>query len=258
MHIIMAQIKIVLKHLYFLFLKGIVACKSIFWKLFGGKKPDYHSIPIIINNFNRLEYLTKLIHSLEERGYRNIYILDNDSSYQPLLDYYKKTPYEVIYLHQNVGFLALWKTPVYRRFRKQFYVYTDSDVVLDEQCPDDFMKVFLSVLLEHPACMKVGFGIRIDDLPDHYSEKQSVINWESQYWANRVNNLLFKARIDTTFALYRPYCKGGSSPHLVFRTDFPYVIRHLPWYQDTRHLSEEDQFYIAHSKKETFWTGRLQ
>lgn len=246
------------KFLRLLFLECQVLCKTVFWRICGGKQPEYHRVPIIINNFNRLDSLLKLIHSLEERGYGNIIILDNDSTYPPLLEYYRETPYEVIYLHRNVGFLALWKTDVYKRFRKQFYVYTDSDVVLDKQCPEDFMKVFLSVLKKHPGCMKVGFGIRIDDLPDCYKEKQSVIKWESQYWENKREGFLFKARVDTTFALYRPYCSGGSSPHLVFRTDFPYVIQHLPWYQDTDHLTEEEQYYVAHSKKATFWTERLK
>ena len=50
---------------------------------------DYKEIPIIINNFNRLDTLQKLIASLEIRGYRNIYIIDNLSTYPPLLDYYK-------------------------------------------------------------------------------------------------------------------------------------------------------------------------
>lgn len=173
------------KFLRLLFLECQVLCKTVFWRICGGKQPEYHRVPIIINNFNRLDSLLKLIHSLEERGYGNIIILDNDSTYPPLLEYYRETPYEVIYLHRNVGFLALWKTDVYKRFRKQFYVYTDSDVVLDKQCPEDFMKVFLSVLKKHPGCMKVGFGIRIDDLPDCYKEKQSVIKWESQYWENK-------------------------------------------------------------------------
>ena len=55
---------------------------------------DYHDIPVIINNFNRLEYLKKLIESLEIRGYRNIYIIDNLSTYPPLLQYYNTCKYQ--------------------------------------------------------------------------------------------------------------------------------------------------------------------
>ena len=34
-------------------------------------------VPIIINNFNRLDTLCKLLDALVVRGYTNIYILDN-------------------------------------------------------------------------------------------------------------------------------------------------------------------------------------
>lgn len=45
---------------------------------------DWNQIPIIINNFNRLHYLTQLIDSLEKRGVKNIHILDNNSTYVTL------------------------------------------------------------------------------------------------------------------------------------------------------------------------------
>ncbi|MBQ6198614.1 MAG: glycosyltransferase family 2 protein [Bacteroidales bacterium] len=218
--------------------------------------PEYHSIPIIINNYNRLDSLKQLIHSLESRGYANIIILDNASTYPPLLEYYKTIPYDVVHLGGNYGFMALWRTAVYKRFKSSFYVYTDPDIVLDKQCPDDFMEFLLSSLKRHPSCLKIGLGIRIDDLPDCYKDKSHVVSWETQYWQNRVDDYLFIARVDTTFALYRPYCKGGSSPHLTYRTDFPYVIRHLPWYNDSNNLSDEERYYIAHSKTATHWTSR--
>ena len=74
----------------------------------GVRDIPYKEIPIVINNFNRLETLLKLLHSLEVRGYKNIYIIDNGSSYPPLLDYYRECPYTVYLLHKNVGHLAVW------------------------------------------------------------------------------------------------------------------------------------------------------
>ena len=38
---------------------------------------DYHSVPVIINNFNRLDYLTQMISWLERAGMKNIYIIDD-------------------------------------------------------------------------------------------------------------------------------------------------------------------------------------
>ena len=96
---------------------------------FSKRNIDYKSIPIIINNRNRFNYLIRLINSLEVRGYKNIIILDNMSTYQPLLDYYdNECKYKVFKLNGNFGHLALWKSNVFKYYRDSFYVYTDPDL----------------------------------------------------------------------------------------------------------------------------------
>lgn len=216
---------------------------------------DYKSIPVIINNFNRLDYLRKLIDSLEKRGYFNIYIIDNKSTYPPLLEYYKDCKYTVFRLDDNIGYKAIWKTEVYDRFKNSWYVYTDSDVVIDEGCPDDFMERFVSFLKKYKNAQKVGFGIRIDDLPEHFKNKQSVIDHESRFWVNEVEDSIYAASIDTTFALYRPFCGGPADDyHETYRTGFPYVIQHLPWYVDSSAMTDEEIYYISNIKQSTHWS----
>ena len=67
----------------------------------------YKSVPIVINNFNRVNTLITLIHGLEIRGYNNIYIIDNNSTYPPLLEYYKDCSYPIYMLNKNIGHLAI-------------------------------------------------------------------------------------------------------------------------------------------------------
>lgn len=223
----------------------------------GMKHPniDYYNIPIIINNFNRLGYLKRLINSLEIRGYKNIHIIDNCSTYPPLLEYYSSCPYPVYLLHKNVGYKAIWETNIYEQFKHSYYVYTDSDMEIDESCPKDFMEHFVKILQSNITAQKVGFGIRIDDLPDSYLDKDNVINWESQFWNKEVKPGLYQAWIDTTFALYRPYCKGATNPcHKVFRTGYPYLIKHLPWY-NLIELKEEDAYYLSRIETSTHWSS---
>ena len=89
-----------------------------FWlreRLQPSKIEDARQIPIIINSFNRLTTLKQLISSLEQRGLTNIYILDNNSTYPPLLEWLKKSPYEVIHLPGNLGFKALWRPSLHER-----------------------------------------------------------------------------------------------------------------------------------------------
>lgn len=232
----------------------IIVSHIRYW--FTGKKTDdVKSIPIIINNYNRLTYMKELISSLTKRGYCNIYIIDNNSTYPPLLEYYKDCPYTVFRLDQNVGYLSLWKTGIYNRFKNSYYVYTDSDVVLDENCPDDFMQKFVDVMEDRFMAQKVGFGIRIDDLPDHFKNKGKVIGHEAQFWSKRVAEDLYEAQIDTTFALYRPFCKGKADRYQkTYRTGGRYVIKHMPWYVDSSDLSDEEQYYIETITQSTHWS----
>lgn len=226
----------------------------------GMKSPDidYFNIPIIINNFNRLGFLKKLINSLEQRGYTNIHIIDNNSTYPPLLEFYNSCPYTVYLLHKNVGYKAIWETGIYEQFKHSYYVYTDSDMEIDESCPKNFMEHFVKILQNNWTAQKVGFGIRIDDLPDSYLQKESVIEWESQFWKKEVEPGLYQAWVDTTFALYRPYCKGAANHcHKVFRTGYPYLIRHLPWYNMSEFKSEEE-FYLSMIKTSTHWSASIK
>ncbi len=216
----------------------------------------YKEIPIIINNYNRLSMLSKLIDSLTVRGYHNIHIIDNASTYPPLLEWYESCPYKVFRLDENVGHLAFWETGIYKQFWGQYIAYTDSDMEIIPECPDDFIERFVSLLDKYPYVLKVGFSIAIDDLPDCFDKKDAVQDWESQFWKREIEPEVYIAPIDTTFAVYKPYFKGEivyfKSKYL--RTGYPYTIRHLPWYKDSANLDEEELYYLSHIKTSTHWS----
>lgn len=213
------------------------------------------NIPVIINNRNRYTYLLQLVTWLEKAGMKNIIILDNDSTYPPLLEYYAKTPHRVVKLGANVGHLALWKSKLFGEIGHQYYIYTDPDVVPSEECPMDAVKRLLYVLGKYSSIEKAGLGLRIDDLPDHYKDKKRVIDWEKKYWTIEVEPGVFNAEVDTTFALYRPYTNGALWVAPAFRTGNPYVARHLPWYENSADPGEENNYYIRHARQgATHWT----
>ena len=219
---------------------------------------DYKKIPIIINNFNRLDSLIKLTGSLEKRGYTNIFIIDNLSTYPPLLDYYNTCPYTVFRLNRNIGMTALWKSGIYKKFRNNFFAYTDSDVMPIDECPDDFLLIFLNELKKHKLAQKVGFSLKIDDLPDCYAMKNEVISWEKQFFEHKRDDLLYWAPIDTTFALYRPRGKRRHAYYNIemYRTAYPYMARHLPWYIDSENPDEENRYYINQKLATTSWSKK--
>lgn len=216
---------------------------------------SFKNTPIIINNFNRYTMLKDLVGCFEKRGYGNIYIIDNNSTYPPLLEYYNTIPYHVFRLKENLGFMSFKKSGIYKMFRNKYYVYTDSDIFLPDSCPDDFIEFFFNELKSHKYISKVGNALRIDDLPDCYKFKTQVLEWESKHWENNVGNDRFIARIDTTIALYRPnFMVGSLCPGNHLRIAGKYTAVHRPWYLDSDNLDEEEKYYIMSAKQSTFWT----
>lgn len=211
--------------------------------------------PIFINSCNRYEPLLHQVTWLLKAGYENITILDNASSYPPLLDYLSAVSKHVavIGLAQNVGKFALWRSGVIEIPEPPF-VYTDPDVVPDANCPNDILAVFMQALERHPNKRKCGFGLRIDDLPECYAPRETVIAWESQFWTKPIRNNdmpceLFNADIDTTFALY---LQRQFTPSAI-RTGPPYVARHLTWYLDSSNPTKESVHYEQTSTVSGTW-----
>lgn len=227
-------------------LSGIVMRKLV------GQKPNeviVEEIPVIINNRNRFTYLLELIEWLEKAGMKNITILDNDSTYLPLLAYYATTKHRVVKLGANVGHLALWKSDLYNEVRSKYYIYTDPDVVPAKECPHDLVNVLLSGLKKYNVIQKMGVGLKIDDLPDHYASKQKVIEWETQFWKQEIEPGIYNAAVDTTLALYRPYTNGAVWVAPAFRTGEPYVAHHMPWYENSSAPGEENEYYAKNVRQ---------
>ena len=227
--------------------------------LFTKKIDDLNNIPIIINNYNRLSCLKDLIQNLTNRGYHNIFIIDNNSKYEPLLDYYKQIPHKVFYLDKNLGSKAFWKSGIWYKFMRSYFVLTDPDVIPIKECPANFIEYFYRVLEKHPRCHKTGFSLKLDDIPDSFDLKSKVIEWESKFYKEEVSKGLFKAPIDTTFALYRPFSKSGrrDGSTVMYRTAYPYQARHTTWYMNSNKPSEEAIFYKDSITNRTHWTRQL-
>lgn len=238
-------------HWIYIYVRGV---------LFANKLVDYKNIPIVINNRNRLSYLKRLISSLEKRGYNNIYILDNDSTFPPLLEYYdNECNHTIVKLGKNVGHLAIWESGFFEKVKSNFYVYTDSDLEIIDSCPEDFLQEMRSVLIDYPKVQKIGLSLKFDDLPDTYKLKQDVIEWESNFYHQVLPSGYFVAHVDTTFALYRPFASGGSHYYkLALRTPFKFMAHHLPWYVNSAQLSDEELYYIESARKSTFWTVQTE
>src|SRR5690606_9421537 len=113
------------------------------------------TIPVIINNFNRLESLKVLLEWLANLTTPiSILILDNGSTYEPLLKYYaslesKDDNIQIIrFTHNNELRKILPMSMALRRFDK--YVVTDADLIPYPNTPNDIFQKMSDLLDKHP------------------------------------------------------------------------------------------------------------
>lgn len=212
------------------------------------EKEGLRDIPVFIISYDRLSCLKKMIESLERVGVKNIHIIDNASSYPPLLEYYKQTPYDVIYVGENLGARVFWKSDIFDKYRNDFYAVTDSDLELVEECPDDLLEFLFMTLKKYPFVRKVGVSLKIDDIPEDSVLGSDVKQWESQFYKAPIKNAnAYYASVDTTLAVYLPDDLAEGIPFLrAIRGAWPYQARHLPWYKKKDDISEEDEYYSSH------------
>lgn len=196
-------------------------------------------IPVIINNRNFLTWPKAMVERIKEYdGIGEIIIVDNDSTYPPLLEWYATNPCRIERLNDNLGMGAPWVSEVVKQLNGAPYVLTDPDMGL-EDTPDDTL-LYLFDKLNSLQLDKVGLGLdwQIVEKKSPYYERLNV--YEKSRWSNSpvIDGVYTEVQIDTTFALYNVdhYFIGGGS------TTFPYVARHYPWEFSIEEARNNEEF----------------
>ncbi len=206
--------------------------------------------PVFIVCRDRLTCLVGLLDWLESVGHADeVYLLDNDSSYPPLFDFYRTTRHTVIGTGGNHGHKVGWTGGHIRRLALgRRFVYSDPDLLPTQDCPSDALERMAAVLDRDSQAVKCGFGLKIDDLPDWCRDGMQA--WEAPFWkAWNPHVGAWRAPIDTTFALHAAGRVNRFAYKPAYRLPDPYLMRHLPWYCDPDNLTDEDEYYIAHADK---------
>jgi hypothetical protein len=186
-------------------------------------------IPIIINNCNLLEWPKKMIEDISTfEGVGEIIILDNGSTYEPLLEWYETKPCEIIKSEINYGQYGPWQKNIPQSLGSDYYVVTDPDLGLGET-PKDCLLVLKEKLDKYKEFDRIGLSLsniinRVYDTPYYYW----LEHISHEFWnLEKLEDGLLKGHIvDTTFALYHKN-RNKSGPSCA--TNFPYSARHLPW-----------------------------
>lgn len=219
------------------------------------------TIPIIINNFNRYNSLKVLLNWIMNLDTpTSILIIDNNSSFLPLLQYYEALDQlpntQVIHSTKNLGLKRILPVSMaLRGFDK--YIVSDADLVPYPDTPMDILEKMSQVLDENPEINHVGASLEIKDIPSYYPFQREVLQWEGKYWKNRSGKETFIAPVDTTFGMYRRSSLVTNISNSL-RLDRPYTLKHVDWYVNPRNLTEEQRFYIDRCSCLSTWNTKLK
>lgn len=196
------------------------------------------NIPVYVNCRDRVRDLRRLVCWLENAGH-DIILLDNASTFEPLVEYLRATPHDVVCLGRNLGARAIWEANL---APAGWYVYTDPDCLPTAACPHDAVEHLRDLLERFPMFPKAGLGLYLDDVP----ASMPSLNWERSLVTEgqRLLDGVYSSLIDTSFALYRP---GATFGYTAIRTGGQYRCRHMGWYIDRDNLDDEDAYYLAHA-----------
>jgi len=218
------------------------------------------TIPIFIICYNQYTFVKSMVEQLLKYS-TNIYIIDNKSTYPPLVEYLKSIEniVNVIYMPYNEGHWVYEKDEIIKLGGDK-YIVTDPDLTLNPNLPQNFIDI-LAELSDQYQIDKIGFSLDISN-NINTSIKMNGINvpdWEANFWKEKINNPkyeLYKAPIDTTFCLINSkYYKVGSYEGIRVAGDF--TCTHIPWtigYEKTL-LDGELDFYKQNNASTT-WIDR--
>jgi hypothetical protein len=199
-------------------------------------------IPVIINNRDLLTWTKSMvdkIKTLDNVG--DIIIVDNSSTYQPLLDWYETKPCEIIKIN-NLGHTAPWESGLISKLNKP-YVVTDPDLGIDN-LPKNTLIVLEEKLKQMSDLGKIGLKLDWESVKNTSPYYNHLQTYDRTRWANSriINDVYIDVHIDTTFALYNTinYFIGGGS------LNSPYIAKHYPWEftHNERNNNEEFSYYI--------------
>jgi len=209
-------------------------------------------IPIIINNRNLLTWPSKMVEDCKKfDDVGEIIIVDNGSTYEPLLEWYKTNPCEIIYT-ENYGQSCPWIIGLPQKIGSEFYVVTDPDLDLS-QTPKDCLNFIKEKLLKYDDYSKIGLSLYNWEVPEnspyhHFLKTWSIVNWDSN---SVVDGLLTSQPIDTTFGMYN--INKGPNSGKNCTTYLPYSARHIPWeltndvIRDMKNKNYEYYYYLSHA-----------
>jgi glycosyltransferase involved in cell wall biosynthesis len=213
-------------------------------------------IPVIINNRDLYTWPVAMLHRIMKYdGVGDIIIVDNGSTYPPLIHWYDRQTLVHVKRCENLGHGGAWVSNAVSELGSDYYVVTDSDMGLQDT-PDDTLMVLLEKLQNHSELEKIGLGLNWQTVPVESPYYHRLNLYEKDRWEKSkvVDDVYVDVQIDTTFALYNKphYFIGGGS------MSSPYVARHYPWEIINYSDDEEFKYYIDNASSSSSYKTLLK
>ncbi len=204
------------------------------------------SIPIMIPCFNNPTYAGRMVRQLLAQGCRNIQLIDNASpspAMQTCLLDLEREGIQVTRRERNDGPRIFLDEKLYGGL-PELFVITDPDLLLNPRLPDNFLDT-LYLLTEKHHIGKAGFALDIHDISQLRQEKFDIggqhfhiWEWEEKFWKHPNEptpdgDPVYKANIDTTFALYNKRYFDPCHYLTAVRVGGKFTCKHLPWYRQS-------------------------
>jgi len=195
-------------------------------------------IPIVVIAYNNLFFVRNFIEQIKQ--YKNpIILLDNKSTYTPLLEYYKEIKAElgskidIRLLDKNYGYGVI---SFYENRLPNIYILSDPDLQLNPKMPANFSDIMFELSNKYQS-NKISLALDISDKDkfvecSKYEGTSTIYHWEKQFWEKPV--------ADSQYELYDSPIDGASTFFLKnkniiekrqLRIAGDFTAKHLPWYK---------------------------
>ena len=210
-----------------------------------------NNMTAVVIGYNQCSFIKNMVQQLEKYT-SDIIIIDNASTYQPLLDYYENDfKFTLLKQKSNYGHNVHLQDRIQKIFG-DIYLLTDPDLQFNPKLPDNFIRQLVDIA-NYFQVNKLGFALDIasDDIrTDTIYHGKSIKMWESQFWEVRLSYMpnpsleLYRADIDTTLCLINRRYRG-----FPIRVAGDFTCFHIPWHKNFQHklLDGEYETYLTNN-----------
>lgn len=214
-----------------------------------------NGLPIIIPTHNNPTYVKNSVDFYHSIGHENILLIDNNSSYLPMIDYLHSISNEVSVVMQKINFgpRQFYDDRSIYALLPEYFILTDPDLRFSNKFPTNFVDILIE-LHNMFNVFKIGSALNLDIKEPNVLDEQYSISGnpitirdiENNYYQNCIGSYegdnIWLAPIDTTFALYKKGEKENSFMDSL-RIDNRFLADHFGWFNPTPMTDDEYLFY---------------